>query len=546
MLLVIGAAAWFAQAGVRRGDDYYTPPRPMRMSAVHVPPAITWPMPSGQANHNTTMHDMVTNIDENQDAGGGCGSCWAWSITTAVEARVAQQKGHIVSLSPQQLVDCTRNVAFGGNMGAMSNEGCAGGYTEATVEWMKMTRYGMCQSANYPYTGQDGSCTACTGHVRIDDFEVYPRYVQTSPGVYTQAAATEDSLAQMVSKGPTIALLSIANATSFSHGDTSDTTCTAVSGSGEPPLHSVVVYGYTASEWLVYNSYGNAWGPHGDGTARIARGSNAYCIGSLKHLRISDVSMIETTQVEPSSTVLNVHISQPVQDHTHASLDSDWGVASVVFIGVLLLCLAPLACYPTGTTEHRQMQKHRRRYDNRPYEAVQRHVEVQVVPASALPQRTQRRRQEPSADLNAISRTVSDVLGADTRVYEDILPAASGDAAEVQRQALIERIRKADAARRKIIIDAIESQKRKVPQHPASREQRWLSSLAQAASTPQGTGVRCACGSHELIKAALQSTVACNVCHKTTEPGRHVWTCSRVANPCDYHMCGDCYVQASS
>lgn len=562
MLLVISAAACFAQSGVRVGDDYYTPPLARSLGATRLPPSVVWPMSSGAANHNSTLHDMITNTDENQDSGGGCGSCWAWSITTAVEARVAQQKGIVVSLSPQQLVDCTRHVEFGGSLGAMSNNGCGGGYTEATVEWLKMNRYGMCDSSSYPYSGQDQQCASCTGRVRVDDFEVYPRMVHVADGTYAPTAATEARLAEMVAAGPTIALLSIANSTSFGNGDTSDTTCTSSSASGEPPLHSVVVYGYTSTEWLVYNSYGNNWGPHGDGTARIARGSNAYCIGSLKILRISDVSMVEHTQ-SPAAATVNVHVNTPTQGHTHSTMDDEWGVATVAFFSVLLLCLLPLACYPM--TENQKMRRHQRQYDRAKYTQVH-HApsprQVVVVKGGG-----------PQVDWAELENALVGILGSNPVIAD--LPEATN---EYQRRKVEEfkaKVHAVDARRQQQVHALLSRYKTGVDQgsrswngmqrRHAEAQKRALMQLMGAMPPPPkprgrprpistgraagpGAMVRCACGAHVLVKAAMRvgPQLMCNVCHSKLKSGGEAWTCSATSNPCDYHMCEPCYDRASS
>ena len=502
MLLVVGVAACVAQWGVRTGDSFYAPPVPARLSATRLPPGIVWPLHNGLANHNLTLPDMVSNTEENQDSGGGCGSCWAWSITTAVEARVAQQKGQLISLSPQQLVDCTHDVPFGGNMGDMANEGCAGGYTEATVEWLKSNRYGICTHSDYPYTGTEGQCAACTGKVRIDEFEVYPRMVQSAPGVYSETPATEALLAQMVSSGPTVALLSIANQTAFSLGDTSDTTCPSTVATGEPPLHSVVVYGYTDAEWLVYNSYGRSWGPGGDGTARIARGSNAYCIGSLKILRISDVTLVDAQQLPTTETRLSVHVYQPTEPHTHASLDDDWSIATLVSFAVLMLCFLPLCLYPYPTEAH-TLRRHQQRYDDRrgKYGVIQIHT-------------------IHHADAPTPARTAT----KGSRLWH---------AANVKRSS-VQGFRQAGAAQA-----AARGASAAAPAAAAAP----ADIPAAAAAPPLSSALpsaRCQCGMHILVRDDPRSGLVCNRCLCSIEG--HVWACGGEGEAqCDYHVCEPCY-----
>lgn len=72
---------------------------------------------------------------------GNCGSCWAFSTTGAIEAGYTKQTGKMISLSEQQLIDCSRD--FG-------NFGCNGGFMSTSILYV-MQNDGITTEQAYPY-----------------------------------------------------------------------------------------------------------------------------------------------------------------------------------------------------------------------------------------------------------------------------------------------------------------------------------------------------------------------------------------------------------
>ena len=169
-----------------------------------------------------------------------CGSCWAFSSTGSVEGAYFLASGKLVSLSEQELVDCS---------GSFGNEACNGGLYSNSFEYIKQN--GICSESSYSYSGTDGDCNKkCTSITKIDSF------INIEPG-------NEDALIHAVLQQP-VSIAIEADQTVFqfySYGVMDSTSC------GTNLDHAVLIVGWgeinDKKYWKVKNSWGPNWGDNG-------------------------------------------------------------------------------------------------------------------------------------------------------------------------------------------------------------------------------------------------------------------------------------------
>jgi C1A family cysteine protease len=174
---------------------------------------------------------------------GQCGSCWSFSTTGALEGAQSIATGQLLSISEQQLVDCS---------GSYGNQGCNGGWPYDAFKYAEANA--MCSEASYAYTATDGTCHASGCSVAL------PQGTVTG---YKSVSGGESGMMSAVAQNP-VSITVEADQSVFqlySSGVLTSSAC------GTNIDHAVLAVGYGTLNgvdyWKVKNSWGASWGQNG-------------------------------------------------------------------------------------------------------------------------------------------------------------------------------------------------------------------------------------------------------------------------------------------
>jgi len=187
-------------------------------------------------------------------AQGQCGSCWAFSATGAIEAAHFLKTGELVSLSEQNLVDCS-----------IRNQGCDGGWAIYAFDYV-LYHGGINPETVYSYEEGQGDC-------RFNNYEIAANLTWAKRIL----SESEDDVYKAVGGiGPVSVSMDGQEQSFFFYQ----------SGIYYEPLcnphdlnHAVLAIGYGSENdrdyWLLKNSWGETWGEKG--YMKLARNSGNMC-----------------------------------------------------------------------------------------------------------------------------------------------------------------------------------------------------------------------------------------------------------------------------
>jgi C1A family cysteine protease len=221
--------------------------------------------------------NYVTSVKDQ----GGCGGCWAFATTGALEAKTLIGLNLNVDLAEQIVISCTDSMTPATD--SKPNNCTSGGYMETAADFIKNT--GINLETFYPFTQANGSCGNASSGWQTDPYKIDSwslAYAWNSPDINTLKNAVQTN-------GPVVVWMKVYSDFQSYGGGTYHYTSGNYAGN-----HFVLVVGWDDSKnaFHVKNSWGTSWGESGffwmaysefgnNSTTQFARG--AMYFGNAVH-----------------------------------------------------------------------------------------------------------------------------------------------------------------------------------------------------------------------------------------------------------------------
>eukprot|EP00731_Ephydatia_muelleri_P025802 Em0017g885a len=211
-----------------QGDILSVNAKPVHFGGRDLPPSIDW----RDKGYVTPVKDQ-----------GQCGSCWAFSTVGSLEGQHFNATGTLVSLSEQNLVDCSK-----------ANDGCNGGRTDVAMEYV-IKNGGIDTEESYPYKAHNEKCNFNASNIGAN-CSSYNKIIPAK-----SEASLQDAVATV---GPISVCIDAAQDSfqSYSGGVYDEPKCSQTALD-----HCVLAVGYGSTDtqdyWIVKNSWGTDWGQEG-------------------------------------------------------------------------------------------------------------------------------------------------------------------------------------------------------------------------------------------------------------------------------------------
>jgi C1A family cysteine protease len=172
---------------------------------------------------------------------GQCGSCWAFSATGNMEGQWAKAKGHLLSFSEEELVQCVT-----------TSNGCGGGEMDGAFEWV-IQNGGIDSEANYPYTSGQG----VTGNCKDSKL----KSIVASFSTHMDLPHDEQDMAAWVCENGPLSIAVDASSWQTYTGGVVTNNC------GTATDMAVLIVGFNAASnppyWIIKSCWGASWGEAG-------------------------------------------------------------------------------------------------------------------------------------------------------------------------------------------------------------------------------------------------------------------------------------------